>query len=176
MNRVFVLTIIFVFLTIFIEYINLKIQLKKRKLTKWFGKNAFNFHTIITVIFWTITFCLIIILQFRRNPLFHNNIVLKYIGLLMLVFGLIVSIWAFRLLGLRRSLCLNFFEANVPVVKKSLYKYFENPMDYGFWIALIGFALFTGSTYNVIIAAEFLVIMIPHMMLENRPLKKQGLG
>jgi len=93
----------------------------------------------------------------------------------MVVSGLVVSVWALMLLGLRRSLCLNFFEEDVPIVKKSLYKYCDNPMDYGFWIALIGFALFTGSIYNLVIAAEFIIIMIPHMMLENIPLKNQVL-
>ncbi len=91
----------------------------------------------------------------------------------MIVSGLILSVWALMLLGLKKSLCLNFFEEAVPVVKKSLYRYCENPMDYGYWIALIGFALFTRSVYNLVIAAEFIIVMIPHMMLENIPLKKQ---
>ena len=90
----------------------------------------------------------------------------------MMISGLIVSIWALMLLGLKRSLCLNFFEEDVPMVEKSLYKYCENPMDYGFWIALVGFALFTGSIYNLIVAAEFIILMIPHLMFENIPLKK----
>lgn len=93
----------------------------------------------------------------------------------MMVAGLCVSVWALMLLGLKRSLCLNFFEDDVPMVKKSLYKYCENPMDYGYWVALIGFALFTGSIYNVVIAAEFIILMIPHMMLENVPLTKRVL-
>lgn len=175
MNRIFILALIFVFLTIFVEFVNLLLQSKGRKLTRWFGKHAFNFHMTIILMLWTITFCLIGILQFQEHPLFHNNSVLTYIGILMVVSGLVVSVWALMLLGLRRSLCLNFFEEDVPMVKKSLYKYCDNPMDYGFWIALIGFALFTGSIYNLVIAAEFIIIMIPHMMLENIPLKNQVL-
>ena len=38
--------------------------------------------------------------------------------------------------------------------------------------SLIGFALFTRSIYNLIIGIEFIVIMIPHIMLENVPLKE----
>lgn len=90
----------------------------------------------------------------------------------MLISGLIVALWALKLLGIKRALCLNFFEENVPVVKRSLYKYINNPLDYGFWIALIGFALFTGSMYNLIIAGEFIIVMIPHVMLENVRLVK----
>ena len=174
MNRIFILTIIFVFLTIFVESTNLILQLKGRRLTKWFGKNAFNFHMISTGFFGVITFCLFVILQFEEHPLFHNSIILnlKYIGLILSIFGIILASWAFSLLGLKRSLCLNFFAENVPIVNESVYKYIKNPVDYGLWMALIGFAVFTDSIYNFAIAVEFIIIMIPHIMLENKPLKK----
>ncbi|MEA1885692.1 MAG: methyltransferase [Bacteroidota bacterium] len=172
MNTIFLLTSIFVLLTILAESINLFLQLRGRKLTVWFGKNAFKFHILVTGSFWLITFCLIILLQFEKHPLFHHSDILKYIGLILLVSGIILASWGFSLLGLKRSMCLNFFEENVPVVKSSLYKYIENPEDYGLWIALIGLALFTGSLYNLAIALEFIIIMIPHIMLENIPLKK----
>ena len=172
MNSIFVLTIIFVFLTILAESINLILQLKGRRLTKWFGKNAFNIHMIVAGIFWVITFCIVVILQFETHPLFHDNVILRYIGLILLIFGIILASWGFKLLGLKRSLCLNFFKENVPVVKESLYKYIKNPEDFGLWIALIGFAIFTGSIYNLAVATEFIIVMIPHILLENKPLKK----
>ena len=172
MNTIFILTITFVFLTILVESINLVLQLKDRRLTKWFGKNAFNFHMFFTGIFWGITFCLIVVLQFKKHPLFHDSDILKYMGGILLISGIILAIWGFTLLGLKRSLCLNFFEENVSIVKKSVYKYIKNPEDYGLWIALIGLAFFTGSLYNLTIAIEFIIIMIPHIMLESIPLKK----
>lgn len=172
MSRIFILTIIFVFLTIFFESIIFILQLKGQKFSKWFGKSAFNLHMIITGFFWVATFCLIVILQFKKHPLFHNSILLRYTGLILLISGLILAAWAFKLLGIRRSFGLNFFEENVPVVKKSLYKNLKNPEDYGFWIAIFGFAIFTRSIYNLVIAVEFMIIMIPHIMLEIVPLKK----
>ena len=171
MNRIFCITIIFVFLTLFVEYITLILQLKGKRLTKWWGENAFNVHMTITVILWVITFCLIVLLQFVRHPVFHSSIILKYLGPILLVSGLFLALWAFRLLGLKRSFSLNFFEENVPIVKKSLYKYIKNPEYYGLWMALIGLAVFTGSIYNLIVALEFIVILIPHIMLENKVLK-----
>jgi len=171
-NRIFSLTIIFVFLAIFVESVNLILQLKGRRLTKWFGKNAFSIHMMTTGIFWAITFCLIVYLQFGNHPLFHSSIILKYAGLFLLIAGLILAFWAFKLLGLKRALCLNFFEENVPVVKESLYKYIKNPVDYGFWMAFFGFAISTGSVYNLAIAIEFIIIMIPHIVLENKPLDR----
>ncbi len=172
MNRIFILTVVFAFLAVFVESVNLILQLNGKKLTKWFGNNAFNIHMVSTGIFWLITFCLIIILQFGDHPLFHNITILKYVGLILLISGLILACWVFNLLGLKRALCLNFFEENVPVVKESLYKYIKNPLDYGLWMALVGFAIFTESIYNLVIAVEFIIIMIPHIILENKPLKK----
>ncbi len=172
MNEIFLLTLIFAFLAILIESANLILQLKGRRLTKWFGKNAFSIHMITTGTFWVITFCLIVYLQFGNHPLFHSSIILKYAGLILLITGLILACWAFQLLGLKRALCLNFFEENVPVVKESLYKYIKNPVDYGLWMALVGFAVFTRSVYNLAVAVEFIIIMIPHIVLENKPLHK----
>jgi len=171
MSSIFILTVIFVFLTILIESINLILQLKGRKLTKWFGKNAFKVHMIVTVVLWVTTFCFIFALQFEKHPRFHDRVILGYMGLILLISGLILALWAFRLLGLKRTLCLNFFEENVPIVKESVYKYIRNPVDYGFWMALIGFAFFTRSVYNLAVAVEFITIMIPHIMLENKPLR-----
>ena len=173
MNTIFVLTTIFVFLTILVESVNLILQLKGRKLTKWFGKNAFNIHMISTGFFWLVTFFLIIILQLDEHPSFHNYIILKYTGSILLVCGIIMSAWAFSLLGLKRSLCLNFFEEEVPIVRHPLFKYVKNPEDYGLWIALVGFALFTKSFYNLAIAVEFIIIMMPHIILENKSIKSK---
>jgi len=173
MKKIFFLSLIFAFLAILVESVNLILQLNGKKLTKWFGNNAFSIHMITTGIFWAITLCLIVILQFENHPLFHSNIILKYTGLSLLTVGLILAFWAFKLLGLKRALCLNFFQENVPAVKESLYKYITNPLDYGIWMVLVGFAIFTGSVYNLLIAVEFIIIMIPHIMLENKPLNKE---
>lgn len=37
---------------------------------------------------------------------------------------------------------------------------------------LIDFALFTASVYNLIIAFEFILLMIPQQKIENIPLKE----
>jgi protein-S-isoprenylcysteine O-methyltransferase Ste14 len=89
-----------------------------------------------------------------------------------LVYGLAVAIRGFMVLGIKRSFGLNFFKDNVPVVKSSVYKSVKNPEDYGLWAALAGFALFSRSSFNLAIAIEFIILMIPHLMIENIPLKK----
>jgi protein-S-isoprenylcysteine O-methyltransferase Ste14 len=172
MSRIFIVTVIFVFLTISVESVNFIFQWKGKKLTRWLGQNAFKYHALTTGLLWTITFCLMIALQFERHPLFHQSIILRHLGLILLIGGAVSALWGFKALGLKRSLGLNFFEENVPVVRGSIYKYVKNPEDYGLWMILLGFALLTRSSYNLVIAAEFIVIMIPHIMLESWPLRK----
>jgi len=43
-------------------------------------------------------------------------------------------------------------------------------------MAVFGFALFTRSLYNLVIALEFIILMIPHMHVENIPLKRSKLA
>jgi len=170
-STLFILTIVSVFLTVSVESLIFILQWKGQKFSKWFGKNAFIIHMAITGFFWMLSFGLIVLLQFEEHPLFHHSRVLKYAGLVGCVSGLVMATWGFKLLGIKRSFGLNFFEDNVPIVKKSLYRSIKNPEDYGFWMAIAGFALFTRSLYNLLIALEFIILMIPHMHVENIPLK-----
>ena len=171
MNAIFILSAIFVFLTVFVESVNLLLQLKGKILSRWFGKNAFVIHAVITLAFWTVAFCFVFALQFEKHPHFHNSDFLKYVGFALMIPGLIMAVWGFKLLGLKRALCLNFFKENIQLIDHPLYHYVKNPTDYGFWFMLLGFALFSQSLYNLIIALEFIILMIPHIYLENVPLK-----
>lgn len=173
MSELFILALILVFLTIFGESVNLILQLKGRKLTKWFGSRAFALHMVITGGLWVITFIVILLLQMKDHPIFHERIVLQYTGFVLLIGGGAVTLWAFRVLGLKRALCLNFFEEGVTAATEGPYNYFSNPLDYGLWTALIGFAFLTGSLYNLVIAVEFIMVMIPHVMLENTVLMEE---
>ena len=167
MSRLFIFALMFVFLTIFGESVNLILQLRGRKITKWVGPYAFTFHMAITGGLWVITFIVILLLQMEDHPTFHDHLILQYTGLILLVSGGAVALWTCNVLGLKRALCLNFFEEGVPAATEGPYRYLSNPLDYGFWTALIGFALLTGSLYNLVIAVEFILVMIPHVMLEN---------
>ncbi len=173
MSELFILALILVFLTIFGESVNLILQLKGGKLTKWFGSRAFTLHMVITGGLWVITFIVILLLQMEDHPIFHERIVLQYTGFVLFIGGGAIALWAFRVLGLKRALCLNFFEEGVTVATEGPYSYFSNPLDYGLWTALIGFALLTGSLYNLVIAVEFIMVMIPHVMLENTVLMEE---
>jgi len=173
MPDLFFITLISVFLTIHIESFFLILQIKGQYLSKWFGKYAFLFHAAVTINLWIITFILIFFLQLQPHPRFHTHLLLRSAGFFICLAGIIIAIWGFSLLGLKRALCINFYKQDVPLVKHSIYTYIKNPLDTGLWTALFGFALFTGSLYNLIIAAEFVLVMIPHIWLENKPLIKK---
>jgi protein-S-isoprenylcysteine O-methyltransferase Ste14 len=176
-SNLFILTLIFAFLTIFGESVSLILQLRGRKMTQWLGARAFTAHMMVTGTLWIASFALFLLLQREDHPLFHESTALRYSGIVLFLGGGAIALWAFLILGLKRSLCLNFFEENVPVVRRGPYQYLANPLDYGLWIALIGIALMTGSWYNLIISLEVILIMIPHMLLENMRIqeKKQTL-
>lgn len=171
-STLFILTVISIFLTVSVESLAFILQLKGRKFTQWFGQCAFKIHMAVTGFFWVLSFCLIAFLQFGTHPHFHHSDILKCTGAVMLVVGVVMAIWGFLLLGIKRSFGLNFFKDNVPVVEKSLYRIIKNPEDYGLWMALAGFALLTRSAYNLAIAVEFIILMIPHIYVENIPLKE----
>ena len=171
-STLFVFAVISVFLTIFIESLIFILQIKGRKFSSWFGNNAFRIHMTVVGFFWVLSFILIVLVQFGKHPHFHNIIILKWSGLIILISGLALAIWGFMVLGIKRSFGQNFFVDNVPVVKDSVYKFVKNPEDYGLWASLAGFALFSRSSVNLAIALEFIILMIPHLMIENIPLKK----
>jgi protein-S-isoprenylcysteine O-methyltransferase Ste14 len=170
---VFTLTIICIFLSIAVESAGLALQLKGRVLTRMFGVRAFYICAVPTLFFWTLSFICIAALQFFPSPCFHHSNLLAWAGAVLIFAGLALSIRAYALLGLRRSLCINFFDNNVARVRHSIYRHMRNPMDTGFWIALIGFALATRSWHNAVIAAEYILLMIPHSYLENIPLYRR---
>ena len=112
MNLIFSLTIFFVFLPIFVESINLILQLKGKILTSWFGNYAFLLHSIIVITLWIIASIFFILLQFQEYSRFHEDEILVFLGIFLLVFGGSLAILGFSQLGITRSLCLNFFEDN----------------------------------------------------------------
>lgn len=172
MNLFFPLTLFGAFLAVGGESALLILQLRGRKLQKWFGRWAFPLHATITLILWFLTFIFYFLMQLADSPPFHNNLVVRCLGLVLLVFGLVLATWGFLVLGLKRSLCLNFFEEDVPVVQEHyLFHYIREPEDYGLWMVLFGLALVTGSTYNLFVAFTFVALMLPHQWLENRPLQ-----
>ncbi|MGM0442140.1 MAG: methyltransferase [Elusimicrobiota bacterium] len=166
-------TVILVFVAILVETLSLYLQHKDKKLTLWFKNFDFIVHSLITVLLWTAMGISFILLQFKEQLYFEKFIspdILTYFtaaGWIILAGGLTVSIWGFIRLGPRRSLGLNFFREDVPVVKNSIYKYINNPETGGLCWALFGFSFVTGSVYNFFIALEFTVLMVFHTKLEN---------
>ncbi|WP_371804143.1 methyltransferase [Candidatus Lokiarchaeum ossiferum] len=172
MNYFFIILLILGFLTISIESTMFLLQWYGRKMSKWFKSHDFRIHSIITNSMWIITFTLFGVFQFSPQLLFHNILILQIVGGLMIGVGLIVSTWGYYILGLERSLGINFYRDNIERVDHSLYKYFKNPEEIGLLMMLYGIGLLTKSWYNLIFALEFTILMIPHQRIENLPFRK----
>jgi protein-S-isoprenylcysteine O-methyltransferase Ste14 len=168
---IFLFTIISVLLTINVETAFFVLQLKGKIMEKKFGKRAFTIHAVVTSILWTLSSLFIFLLYLEPQITFSDSIAVVIVGILILAVGMVIAICGFKALGLKRSLGVNFYQEEVGEIHASIYKYIKNPEDIGFWLLLIGFTMFTQSLYYLIIALEFIILMIPHEMVENLKLK-----
>jgi len=110
-------------------------------------------------------------MQFYEQLSFHNYTFIKISGFLLTAVGLITAITGCKQLGLKRSLCINFYYNDVSLIKTPLYKHISHPQDYGLITALTGMALATGYTFDLFIAGLVTVLLLPHQYLENIPLQ-----
>ena len=173
MNTFFLINMILVFLTIIVEFLMFYLQRKGRYMDKWFGDQAFFVHSLITLLLWTATWISIIAFQFAEHPSFHNSLSLQIFGWTLAIIGVSIATLGYKELGLRRSLGVNFYEEGTELEESGIYKWIKNPEENGYWIMLIGLALATDSLYNLVLAIEFIVLMIPHQKLENMPVQKE---
>jgi protein-S-isoprenylcysteine O-methyltransferase Ste14 len=177
MKSIFFLSLISIFVAINGETLLLVLQYKRKLLSKLFSDKAFLIHAILALFFWTIMCGLFIFLQLFLvdHPKFHNNPLLAGFGFILILIGLIISVLGFYQLGLKKSLCINFYEEKYSdsVINSSIYRYFSNPEDLGLWFMLIGLTFITGSILNAILSLEFILLMISHINIENIPLKQR---
>jgi hypothetical protein len=115
MSPIFILTTIFIALTIVVEAILLSLQWNDRRLTRWLGTHAFIFFAFVVLTLWFFLLYLLICLQYEEHPLFHTSAFVQHVGLVLFFAGIILAAWSFSLLGVKRALCINFFVDNVPL-------------------------------------------------------------
>jgi len=124
---------------------------------------------------WIITALIFTALQFQPHPGVAPRSGIIAAAVAMMLTGGAVAVGGVLILGWRRSLCLNFYEPATPVCSHRLFRLVRHPMDYGFWLLLMGFAWLTGSYYNLLVALTWIGLMIPHQVIENWPLKRFGI-
>ena len=172
-NWVFIFTVLLIFLAIEVESCMLWIEWNHQILSKRWGEKAFTIHSRITSTLWSLASVGILLSISFKFPTFHNLPVLIIFGWIFFALGMIIATLGFNGLGLDRSLAVNFFkEEERDYITSGIYRFIKHPEEYGFWIMMIGLALGTTSTYVLIFAAEFIILMIPHQKIENLPLKK----
>ena len=169
---VFLVTVITVFFSIFIECLLLYFQLKKQSLAKLFNERAFIVHRTTVTVLWVMIGGMLLALQSVKHPLFlRAGFPVECAGAALLLGGAAISTRAYLLLGAERSAHVNFFREGVPVVENSLYRYMKNPQYFGLGLMLAGGTLLTGSLFNLIITVEIILLLLPLGHIENMALK-----
>ena len=163
----------FIFINVGYHITILYFEYERKFLTEIFHDRAFIVHAIISMTLWSLNALFIFALQFSDHPSLHNFPPMSMIGGIFLVIGIIIGLLGYLTLGLSRSLHYNFFfPSKKTVVTKGIYKYLYNPQYEGFFLILLGFALFTDSLYNLFIFLEFLILIPLLSYIESKPLKE----
>ena len=106
---------------------------------------------------------------FIKFPI-SNHIIVPYIGLLMLVLGMLGRVIAIRMLGNLFTVNVN-ISANHRIVKSGIYKYIRHPAYLGTIISFIGF----GFSLNNWISLFVVSIAIPTVMIYRINIEEQAL-
>jgi len=152
------------------------LQLRKKTLTKLWGKKAFpiwiaadSVATIVLTVL-LIAFCLC----YPQLSILNEDIVLKIIGLILVIPAAIIVTWCGFIMGMKRIYSQTIFEkkGHFKPVKKGPYKYIKHPIYLGWIMIFFGLALFFNSIYILIFAAEGLAYILIRMKYEEEEIKK----
>lgn len=171
-SSLFIFTFLMIYLTIAVEDFLLLSEHHNKKITQIFGKNAFLVHKIITEIFWIGATIGILSTTLQDYPTFHSLELLSILGWICMIIGLTLATLGYKELGMDRSAGVNFYNDDPKyhqVITSGIYRYMKHPEEHGFWLIMIGFAIGTYSSYNLVFAFEFILLMINHQKIENLP-------
>jgi protein-S-isoprenylcysteine O-methyltransferase Ste14 len=171
MNPPFVYALIVLFVFFVVKYLFVSLQVKDKRVSRWFGKNAFVVQTGIHLVLMFFASYLFILAVLGSEGHFSSRYRwLEIAGFVYMMAGIIVFFWASSLLGFRQSFGSRFFGDKATIVKTSLYKYVKNPMYSGIASIYLGFALWQNSWYGIIFAVEYAILAKILANLENRGL------
>lgn len=80
-----------------------------------------------------------------------------------------MATWGFVLIGLRQSLCLNFFE-RVPVCRHWLFATVGHPQEFGFIAMIVAFSFVTDRVDVLAVSVETSIGMLCFQRVEDLPL------
>ncbi len=132
------------------------------RLSSWWGSLAFPIYNVITLIPWAAFALAYVTLQFRQHPpLPWSNLWLQVIGGILVVSGTCLSVWVATLFGPARLNGLRHFAGATKEerIASGPFRWIDNPMYTGYFLILLGIALWQNSLYDLVIALESLLLL-----------------
>lgn len=138
------------------------VQQRSGTLSRWWGARAFSIYNFITLAPWAAFLLFYVTLQFEQHPqlpwpsLWH-----QVIGGILVVSGTCLSVWVATLFGPARLNGLRHFTGATDEgrIKSGPFRWIDNPMYTGYFLILLGIALWQNSLYDLVIALESLLLL-----------------
>ena len=138
------------------------VQQRSGTLSRWWGGRAFAIYNLITLIPWVAFLLTYVTLQFRQHPLLPwSSLWLQVIGGILAVLGAFLALWVATLFGPARLNGSRHFTGATEEerIKSGPFRWIDNPMYTGYFLVLLGIALWQNSLYDLIIALEALLLL-----------------
>lgn len=130
-------------------------------------------HLWLNGIVWSVVFMWMIIIQFFLPHTLYVSLLFKWIGISLVIVGIMMVIAVSLVLNFQNLMGLRFFyPAKTERTYSSLYRILNNPMYDGFILILVGLALWFGIVQDFYLAfTSFLLLNIVLASVENYELK-----
>ena len=138
------------------------VQQRSATLSRWWGGRAFAIYNLITLIPWVAFLLTYVTLQFEQHPtLPWSSLWLQVIGGFLALSGAVLALWVARLFGPARLNGLRHFigATDEERIGYGPFRWIDNPMYTGYFLILMGIALWQNSLYDLIIALESLLLL-----------------
>ena len=150
------------------------VQQSGGRLTTWWGPHAFSIYNAITLIPWAAFVLAYLALQFTQHPsLPWESLWIQVIGGILISFGVSLALWVAILMGPARLNGLRHFApaSREERVTTGPFQWLKNPMYTGYFLVLLGIALWMSSLFDLAIALESLLLLNGFQArIENRGL------
>lgn len=160
-----------VFIIVWAAWLIAEVTLNRLLRSKENGKN--NYDKGSTKLIWRVigiaNLLAIASVYFVHLPI-SQHVVVPYIGLFMLVFGMLGRVYAIRMLGKMFTVDVN-ISANHRIVKSDIYKYIRHPAYLGAIISFVGFGVSLNNWLSLLIVA----IAVPTVMIRRINIEEQAL-
>ncbi len=138
------------------------VQQRSGSLSDWWGARAFSIYNFVTLAPWAAFLLFYGTLQFEEYPpLPWSSLWLQALGVVLVLSGAVLALWVAtlfgpaRLNGLRHFTCATKEERIVT----GPFRWIDNPMYTGYFLILMGIALWQNSLYDLVIALESLLLL-----------------